>query len=149
MAANATAADSVCYTLTASNTANSVTHTATRTACVAVIADVCSSATGWHPRGQIGPAITPNAGLTKDCNILMAAKSTLAGTSTALDWATDKRLWNNSGDGQGRWKGRMDGTADGVDEFAVECIHLNGTIPGVLGGLTGPTQFLPDQESYE
>ena len=141
VAANATAADSVCYTLTASNTANSVTHTATRTACVAVIADVCSSATGWHPRGQIGPAITPNAGLTKDCNILMAAKSTLAGTSTALDWATDKRLWNNSGDGQGRWKGGMDGTADGVDWFAVECIHLNGTIPGVLGGLTGPTQF--------
>ena len=141
VAANATAADSVCYTLTASNTANSVTHTATRTACVAVVADVCSSATGWHPKGQTGPAITPNAGLTKDCNILMAAKPTLNGTTTTLDWATDKRLWNNSGDAQAKWEGIFDGTADGVDWFTLQFQHLNGTIPGVLGGLTGPTRL--------
>ena len=137
---NATASDSVCYTLTASKTdSNSVDHTATHTACVAVVADVCSSATGWHPRGGTGPVITPNAGLTKDCNILMAAKSTLAGTTTTLDWATDKRLWNNSGDGVDEWNGAMDGTANGVSQFSVQYIHLNGTIPGVLGGLTGPT----------
>ena len=134
------AADSVCYTLTASKAdSNSVTHTATHTACVAVVADVCSSTDGWYPKDKITAGlITPNAGLIKDCNILMAAKPTLAGTSTALNWATDVRMWDNAGT---TWKTALDGTADGVDELIVQYILLNGTIPGVLGGLTGPTEL--------
>ena len=137
---NATAADSVCYTLTASKAdSNSVTHTATHTACVAVVEDVCSSTSGWHPKDTVtSELITPNAGLIRDCNILMAAKDTLAGTSTALNWATDVRMWDNAGT---TWKTALDGTADGVSYLWVLNIHLNGTLPGVLGGLAKPTQL--------
>ena len=87
--------------------------------------DVCPGTTA------VGGATVTVGGLVNDCNTLLAAKATLAGTSTAIDnWATtlDMASWT------GIYK-----TANGVTHIALTGEGLSGSVPNTLGDLTGPT----------
>ena len=82
-------ASAVTYTLTATQGGS----TATIKIVVGVISDVCSSKVStWKPTN-----ITPGAGLIRDCNILLAVKSTLEGTTGNLDWSTGSMMLNWDG----------------------------------------------------
>ena len=80
------------YTITA---ADSRGQTAATIISVLVVENQCGSADGWHPLDNF----TPSAGLVMDCNLLLAAKSTLWGTTTpSPDWTTGNRIdrWDGS-----------------------------------------------------
>ena len=77
-----------------------------------------------------GTAITDpgvNRGLVHDCEALLAAKDTLAGTAT-LDWASDTAITG--------WEGvTTSGTPSRVTELDLSSESLDGTIPAEIGTL--------------
>ena len=84
--------------------------------------DVCPGTTA------VGGATVTTGGLVDDCNTLLAAKTMLAGTSTAIDnWATTLAIAS--------WTGI--GLADSrVIALDIADYSLNGTMPNTLGNLT-------------
>ncbi len=70
---------------------------------------------------------TTNTGLISDCEALLAARDTLAGTGS-LDWSADTPI--------GQWDGvSLRGTPQRVTWLAVSLKGLDGTIPSELGRL--------------
>ena len=90
--------------------------------------DVCPGTTA------VGGASVTTGGLVDDCNTLLAAKATLAGTSTAIDnWATTLAIAS--------WTGIT--TADSrVSQVDASGNSLDGSIPNTLGNLTNLTRLL-------
>ena len=92
-----TAAATTAYTLTATDSATPTANTASVTVNVTVIPDVCSgTAASWRPTGVSYDAFAAwtfqeRAALTRDCNLLLSAKSALegAGGTKTLNWSTD------------------------------------------------------------
>ena len=119
--APSSAASVVRATLTATDSATTP-KTATMKISITVIADTCSSDTSWYPS-------TPSAALIKDCNILLAAKSTLSGTSTSLNWSTATNMQTWTGITAPLNPGR-------VTQLSVWSKSLDGTIPPMLGALS-------------
>jgi Leucine-rich repeat (LRR) protein len=116
------------YTITAVDTGG---RRATTLVSVAVVKDLCGSTTAsWFHATQ-----EPPPGLIEDCNVLLAAKDSLNGTTGALNWTPSNSIE--------RW--------DGLTEFHVDWrqirrieIHghkLNGVIPPVLGHLAAPSSL--------
>ena len=69
-----------------------------------------------------------NPGLVADCDSLLSARDTLAGTAT-LDWSADLLIEN--------WDGvTVSGTPPRVTSLGLQHLQLTGTIPAELGSLT-------------
>lgn len=112
------------YTITARDNSG---HEATTLISVAVVQDVCSStAASWfHSDDQPSPA------LVRDCNVLLAAKDTLRGSSDALNWSRDTPL-------DTPWHGiKLDRNRQRIQAIELQLRSLNGTIPPLLGHLSG------------
>ena len=74
------------------------------------------------------PDAASNPGLVADCDSLLSARDTLAGTAT-LDWSADLAVWN--------WDGvTVSGTPPRVTSLNLQFRQLTGTIPAELGDLT-------------
>ena len=129
------------YTLKAEQGSNE----ATMKISVGVINDVCSGTTDWHPKsGAYNQPITPNAELIRDCNILLAVKSTLEGTTGTgiLNWSTDTRMT-----GPPNWDGMdwdqivkdKDGKGDGIAVLNWQRSRfsksLQGTLPPIIAAM--------------
>ena len=72
-----------------------------------------------------------NPGLVADCDLLLSARDTLAGTAT-LDWSADLLIEN--------WDGvTVSGTPPRVTSLGLQHLQLTGTIPAELGSLTNLT----------
>ena len=119
------------YTITATDNMNTASTsddiTATTIVSVSVIPDVCESTKDtWK-----GSITAPPAELIKDCNVLMAAKDTLRGTATTLNWATNTDI--------GTWTGlALHAVSKQIQKIEIHGKSLNGTIPPVLGNLSSP-----------
>ena len=109
---------------------------ATTMVSVAVVKDVCSSTNttlfpaATHPMGQSAP----RAELVKDCNVLLAAKETLQGSTGNLNWATGTAITS--------WNGLTEFHAPdsrNIRKIELYGHSLNGTIPPVLGHLAAPS----------
>ena len=75
-----------------------------------------------------------NEGLASDCEALLAARDTLAGTAS-LNWSADTPITE--------WNGVALGEASGrVTEILLVGMGLNGRIPKELGGLSNLTGLL-------
>ena len=77
-----------------------------------------------------GGAVTDaaNTGLISDCEALLGARDTLAGTGGSLDWSADTPI--------GQWEGvTLRGTPQRVTELTLSFKGLDGTIPSGLGNL--------------
>ena len=140
------------YTLTATQGSS----TATMKISVQVIDDVCSGSTGWHPEdsdGNKSPVVPNDAGLIKDCNILLAIKDTLEGTTGSLDWSTSKKMTGRPGPSQAMdpWDGlgidtnRPYLSADGIKILNLHrsnlTASLNGELPPLLAAMTKLESF--------
>ena len=78
--------------------------------------------------GVAVPDAADNPGLVSDCEVLLAARDTLAGTA-ALNWSADTPIT--------RWDGiTVEGTPQRVVELDLANNQLTGTIPTELGNLT-------------
>ena len=127
------------YTITATDNMNtsgdtSDDKTVTTSFSLSVVKDQCGTPTSWYPKSP--QVITPTAALTKDCNILLAAKDTLNGSSTTLNWSTSLPMASqDSGDTPWKGTGATSATANGVGSIILQYVHLSGSIPPVLGGL--------------
>ena len=86
--------------------------------------DVCAGTTA------VGNA--SSGGLVDDCNALLAAKATLAGTSTDLNWSTSTAIAS--------WTG-ITTASSRVTQISAEYNDLDGTIPNILGDLTNLTSL--------
>ena len=74
-----------------------------------------------------------NPGLVADCDSLLSAWDTLAGTAT-LDWSADLLIEN--------WDGvTVSGTPPRVTSLGLQHLQLTGTIPAELGSLTNLTHL--------
>ena len=74
------------------------------------------------------PDAANNPGLVADCDLLLSARDTLAGTAT-LDWSADLLIEN--------WDGvTVSGTPPRVTSLGLQHLQLTGTIPAELGSLT-------------
>ncbi len=112
------------YTITASD---STGRRASALVSVAVVRDECGStvATWFHDRAD------PPPGLIADCNVLLATRDTLRGSTGALNWATDIPI--------ARWDGLTEFHGNGqIRKIEVAGRRLNGAIPPVLGHLAAP-----------
>ena len=70
-----------------------------------------------------------NAGLIFDCEALLEARDTLAGSAT-LNWSVDTRIW--------AWDGViLDGETLRVTELVLRDRNMDGTMPSALSKLTG------------
>ena len=82
-------------------------------------------------RGGAVPDPTNNPGLVSDCEVLRAARDTLAGAAT-LNWSADVPI--------AEWDGieedSLEGTPPQVVKLYLGGLGLDGTIPGELSGLT-------------
>ena len=117
------AAPTVRYTITATD-ANGATGA--MIVSVTVIADVCGGVDTWHPAG-----VTPNAGLVKDCNILLSGKDQLRDTD-----ATKLTAWD-IGTHISDWEGiTLYGDDRGVQTIGLDGNDLAGLIPEQWGGLS-------------
>ena len=77
-------------------------------------------------------AVATNEGLISDCEALLVARDTLAGTA-ALNWSANTPI--SEWDGIRRYQA-LDGTPLRVTGLYLDRRDLNGTIPAELGGLT-------------
>ena len=93
----------------------------------------------WSETGSGTPRTSPcvlgeavrdrmNAGLIHDCEALLEARDTLAGSAT-LNWSTDTRIW--------AWDGVIrEGDPLRVTKLVLRDRNLDGTIPAELGKLS-------------
>ncbi len=90
----------VSYTMTATDSA-STPQTATTTIAVMVVDNSCgvSTATGWRPDGWDEMSASQKATLTRDCNLLLAAKSSISGSPSSLNWSVSTPIKNWEGIG--------------------------------------------------
>ena len=113
------------YTITARDSAGRL---ATTLVSVAVVRDACGSTktTWFHATEQ------PPAELVYDCNVLLAARDTLTGTTGTLNWATDTPIDS--------WDGLTEFHVDvkWIRRIELQLRRLDGTIPPVLGHLASP-----------
>ncbi len=87
------------------------------------------AAAGCATDGAV-PQAAANPGLVADCEALLALRAELAGTSSALNWSTERELR--------RWTGvRIRGTPPRVTELRVLGQRLNGQVPAGLAKLAG------------
>ena len=131
----ATAGTTIRYTITAKDDMGTTADTtddktATTIVSVNVIQDRCNSGTplptGWYPEG----VTTPSDELTKDCNILLAAKASFVANSSTYtpNWDTTTSMddWTY-----------VELDSNRVDRLFVDHEHYaKGPIPPALGGLT-------------
>ena len=86
--------------------------------------------------GTAVPDPTNNPGLVSDCEALLAAQDTLAGTA-ALNWSADTPIKE--------WNGVvLGGTHGHVTELGLGALGLNGRIPKELGSLANLTELSLD-----
>ena len=96
---------------------------------LALLASIPSVVSGQSPSCANGTAVTDaddNPGLVADCNALLAARDTLAGSAT-LNWSADLAI--EDWDGLMVWAGRVTG-------LALQERSLTGQIPAELGSLS-------------
>ena len=97
-----------------------------------LVAGLLSSAVGvaQTPSPTCSTAISDNPGLVSDCEALLSARDTLAGTGTTLNWSAAKAM--------DTWDGiTLSGTPSRVTDIALPYAGLNGTIPP--NWVTSPT----------
>ena len=73
-----------------------------------------------------GAVPSSNTALAADCDILLAAKSTIEGTSGSLNWASNRNIR--------QWEGVVSGSGR-VTTLDLDRKNLGGTIPASLGSL--------------
>lgn len=98
---------------------------------VAVVRDVCSATQeSWFSASD-----EPPPGLTDDCNVLLASRDSLNGTSGSLNWSTDVVIddWDGLDEFHTDWKQ--------IRRIEIQGRRLNGTIPAVLGHLGTPSSL--------
>ena len=91
-----------------------------------------SSTTSCTPGGAV-PDAANNPGLVSDCEALLAARDTLAGSAT-LNWSADTPITE--------WEGvRVSGTTERVTRLDLHDKGLTGAIPAGLGSLSNLEQL--------
>ena len=96
-----------------------------------LVAGLLSSTVGvaQTPSPTCSTAISNNPGLVSDCEALLSARDTLAGTGD-LNWSATVAM--------GTWDGiALSGTPTRVTKVDLSYTGLNGTTPPELGNLTG------------
>ena len=94
----------------------------------------------WVRSAYQSPAIADTVGYParlRDCNILLNAKATLAGTSTSLNWGLEHSLyqWFGTHIERGFDSDGNEMTSGGVGIILLAERRLNGSIPSSFGGL--------------
>ena len=142
-----TAGSTVRYTIRATDDSGFTETTIVSVSAVKNVCDATSAGTGWKTK------ITATSGtqyndLVANCNILLATKDTLRGTAGgSLNWATttDIRSWDGvcfksqgiSGGKTACTDTDVTGDGDWIRHLFFHRRSLKGTIPPVLGNLTG------------
>lgn len=89
--------------------------------------------------GSTAVGSNPSEGLIDDCNALLAAKDTLAGTAN-LNWSKDLAMTD--------WDGiRLDESPRRVHNLLLTSKNLDGSIPAILGNLTELQRIDLDQNT--
>ncbi len=116
------------YTITAVDSGG---RRATTLVSVAVVKDLCGpTTTSWFHATQ-----APPPGLTEDCNVLLAARDALNGTTGSLNWAPENLIdgWDGLTEFHTDWKQ--------IRRIEVHGHKLNGNIPPILGHLGAPSSL--------